>query len=116
MRTFLFKMAQAPHSGSQLQETLDVILTFAAFDQTVNLLFIDDGVFQLKKQQLADDYGLKDTLAIFNALAVYDVHDLYVEVESLQERGLSIEALALPVKPVFRRNVGALTGKFSVIF
>ncbi len=61
-------MRHAPHSGIQLQERLDIVLTTAAFDQQVALLFLDDGVFQLKKSQQVEKQGLKDTLAIFNAL------------------------------------------------
>lgn len=116
MKTYLFTLREAPHSGTQLQEKLDIILTAAAFDQAVSLLFMDDGIFQLKKHQQAHRYGLKDTLAIFNALAIYDIHHLYIEAESLQERGLKPIDLALPVQEIYRKDVAGLIRQFDIIY
>ncbi|MEQ1638264.1 MAG: sulfurtransferase complex subunit TusC [Methylococcales bacterium] len=116
VKRFLFVMRHAPHQGVALQELLDVVLTTAAFDQVVSLLFLDDGVFQLKQHQQLGSTGLKDTLAIFKALALYEVKDLYVEVESLEERGLQVTDLALPVKTVLRKEVAGLTKQFERIY
>ncbi len=116
MQRFLFIMRKAPHQGTQLQEILDVILTTAAFDQAVSLLFLDDGVFQLKQQQQPVASGLKDTLAIIHALELYGVNDYYVEVESLIERGLHITDLALPVTPLHRQDVAQLSKQFEQVY
>jgi len=115
-KKFLFIMREAPHQGIQLQEKLDVILTAAAFDQKVALLFLDDGVFQLKKGQQPESQGLKDTASIFNALEIYDVHDLYMEVESLQERGLKPSDLSLTVQEFYRKDVNELMRGYDIIF
>jgi len=108
-------MRSAPHNGIQLQEKLDVILTAAAFDQKVALLFLDDGVFQLKKGQQPEKQGLKDTAAIFNALEIYDVNDLYTEVESLQERGLKPGDLSLPVQEFYRKDINELMQQYDLV-
>lgn len=108
-------MRSTPHAGIQLQEKLDVVLTAAAFDQQVALLFLDDGVFQLKKGQKPEKQGLKDTASIFNALEIYDVNDLYMEVESLQERGLKPGDLSLPVQELYRKDINQLIKQFDVI-
>lgn len=108
-------MRTAPHNGVQLQEKLDVILTAAAFDQHVALLFLDDGVFQLKKRQQPEKYGLKDTASVFNALEIYDVHDLYTEVESLQDRGLKPVDLSLSVKEFYRKEINSLMQEYDLI-
>ena len=108
-------MDEPPHSGIKLQEKLDVILTAAAFDQKVALLFLDDGVFQLKKWQQPEKQSLKDTATIFNALEIYDVNDLYIEMESLQERGLKPSGLSLPVKEFYRKDVNALMRQYDII-
>ena len=50
-KKFLFILGTAPVSGVQVQETLDQILTTAAMEQSVSLLFLDDGVFQLVRNQ-----------------------------------------------------------------
>lgn len=108
-------MQTAPHAGIQLQEKLDLILTAAAFDQRVALLFIDNGVFQLKKGQRPENQELKETLSIFNALEIYDVKDLYVEVESLQERGLKPGSLSLTLQEFYRKDISDLMRNFDVV-
>lgn len=108
-------MRSTPHAGIQLQEKLDVVLTAAAFDQQVALLFLDDGVFQLKKGQKPEKQGLKDTASIFNALEIYDVNELYMEAESLQERGLKPSDLSLPVQEFYRKDINQLIKQFDVV-
>lgn len=115
MKRYLFVLRRPPYHGSHLQETLDSILTAAAFDQHVALLFADEGVLQLKSQQQAMTLGLKDTSAIFNALQIYDVEDLYVEQESLANAGLTTADLILPVATVTRREVSHLMRSYDII-
>lgn len=116
MRSFLFVLNQPPHDGLSAQETLDVILTVAAFDQPASLLLLDDGVFQIKKNQNPEQASLKNTSAVFKALEIYDVHDIYLEVESLQERGLKPGDLCLPIKEVYRNNIGSLMKQFQIVY
>lgn len=99
-----------------MQEMLDIILTVAAFDQEVSLLLLDDGVFQIKNRQSAEQFGLKDTAAIFNALKIYDVHNIYVETESLKERGLQFSQLGLSGQEVSRKDIAGLMQQFDVVF
>ena len=116
MKSYLFVLRKPAHSGAYVQEMLDSILTTAAFDQKVSILFLDDGVFQLKSGQNPEKAGMKDTAAIFNALEIYDVKDLYAEVESLQERGLNPGNLCLPVQEFYRRDIAGLMKRFDVVF
>lgn len=115
MKRYLFVMRRLPYNGSHLQETLDAILTVAAFDQHVAVLFADEGVMQLKNHQRAKSLDLKDTSSIFNALHIYDVEDLYVEEESLLGAGLTAADLILPVSYLPRRAVGGLLRSYDVI-
>lgn len=116
MKKFLFVMRDAPHQGVKLQELLDVVLITAAFDQSVSLLFLDDGVFQLKKNQQPAMAGLKDTLAILSALELYEINELMIEVESLQQRGLQMADLALPVNRIVRQDMAQWLQTFDVIY
>jgi tRNA 2-thiouridine synthesizing protein C len=70
-----------------------VVLIGAAFDQEVSLAFLDDGVFQLTRDQKTDGIGIKNFSPTFRALGDYDVTRLYVEREALEERGLSEDDL-----------------------
>jgi tRNA 2-thiouridine synthesizing protein C len=115
MKNYLFVMRNAPHSGIYVQELLDMVLITAAFDQQTSLLFIDDGVFQLKNAQHPAVLGQKDTAALFKTLELYEVRDLFVESESLQERGLKRGDLLLPAQPVSRSGIAALLRRYDVI-
>lgn len=108
-------MRHFPYFSSHVQETLDQLLTTAAFDQKVSLLFLDDGVCQLKSQQNAEALFLKNTAAIFQVLEVYDINDLYVEAESLSAKGLDEADLILPVKIIKRAAVNALIQQHDVL-
>jgi len=108
-------MRRPPHTGAHLQETLDMILTTAAFDQQVSILFADDGVLQLKTGQNPEQRHLKDTAAIFTALELYDVRALYAETESLSARGLAVADLILPVEMIDRCHVNSLMLRHDVI-
>jgi len=116
MKSYLFVLRKPAHSGAHVQEMLDIILTTAAFDQKVSILLLGDGVFQLKNGQHPENVGMKDTAAIFNALEIYDVNDIYTEVESLQERGLKPGDLCLPVQEFYRKDIAGLMKRFYVIF
>jgi len=115
MKHFLFVLRKPVHSGVYVQEILDIVLTTAAFDQSVSILLLDDGVFHLKNNQNPDCVGMKDTASIFKALEIYDVNDIYVEMESLQERGLMCGDLCLPVNSVYRKNIAELMKRFDVL-
>jgi len=52
-----------------------------------------DGVYQLKADQDSSDSDQKNFSPIYQALGDYDVSKLYVEQESLDERGLTLEDL-----------------------
>ena len=54
----LYVFTQAPYSTSAGIEALDALLIGAAFEQEVSVLFIHNGVFQLKDQQVASDLSL----------------------------------------------------------
>ena len=116
MKNYLFVLRKPAHNGAHVQEMLDIILTTAAFDQKVSVLLLDDGVFQLKNGQHPENVGMKDTAAIFNALEIYDINNIYTEVESLQERGLKPGDLCLPVREFYRKDIAGLIKHFDVVF
>ena len=115
MKTYLFIMRHFPHYSSHVQETLDQLLTTAAFDQNVSLLFVDDGVCQLKAHQNPKNILLKNSAAIFQVLDVYAIHNLYVEAESLSAKGLNESDLILPVKLIRRAAVNDLMQQHAVL-
>ena len=88
-KKFLYVNRKAPYGTIHAQEALEAVLIGAAFDQDVSLAFLDDGVFQLTKDQDTSAVGIKNFSPTYRALGDYEVTNLYVERESLEERGLS---------------------------
>lgn len=113
-KRFLFLLRRAPVGGQQAQEALDAALTAAAFDQPVRLLFLDDGVWQLKRGQ--QSVAGRNPAALFRSLELYDVETPpLVERESLEERGLRAEDLLIPVALVRRGQVPSLLRDCDVL-
>ncbi len=115
MKTYLFVMRHLPHISAHVQEALDQLLTTAAFDQRVSVLFLDDGVFQMKRSQNPSEMALKNTASMLLALEMYDIKQLYAESESLSERGLSLGDLSLEVETIARADVNALIKRHDVV-
>ena len=69
------------------------MLIGAAFDQDVSLAFLDDGIFQITKGQDTDGIGMKNFSKTYTALGDYEVTKIYIEKESLEERGLTLDDL-----------------------
>ena len=100
VKRFMLVNRRAPYGTIYALECLEVVLVAAAFDQDVSLAFLDDGVYQLQKNQDTSGIGVKNFSAAYRALPDYDVEKIYVEKESLLARGLSPEDLIIPVEVV----------------
>lgn len=93
IKKFMYVNRRAPHGTIYAWESLEVVLIGAAFDQDVSVAFFDDGVYQLLKNQDTSEIETKNFSPTYSALGDYDVTKLYVEQESLEERGLTIDDL-----------------------
>lgn len=87
-KRFMFVNRRAPYGTIYALESLEVVLITAAFEQDVSLAFLDDGVYQLLKEQNPSAIGMKNFSPTYRALGDYEVRKLYVETDSLQERGI----------------------------
>ena len=92
-KKFMYINRKAPYGTIYAWESLEVVLIGAAFEQDVSLAFMDDGVFQLTKGQDTKGIGMKNFSPTYAALGDYEVTKIYVEKESLEERGLTIDDL-----------------------
>ena len=92
-KNFIYINRKAPYGSVYALESLEVVLIGAAFDQNISLAFFDDGVYQLTREQNTDGIGMKNFSKAYAALGDYDVNKIYVENESLLERGLTLDDL-----------------------
>ena len=93
VKKFMYVNRKAPYGTIYALESLEVVLIGAAFEQDVSLAFLDDGVYEIAKGQDTTGIGMKNFSPTYNALGDYDVNKIYVEKESLEERGLTLDDL-----------------------
>ncbi len=107
----MFVNRKAPYGTVYALESLEVVLISAAFDQDVSLVFVDDGVYQLKKGQQTKGIETKNFSPTYRALDGYDVEKLYVERESLEARGLTEDDLIVDVTVLAAERAGRADGR-----
>ncbi len=115
MKKFMFVNRKAPYGTIHALESLEVVLIAATFDQDVSLVFLDDGVYELVKGQNSKAIGIKNFSPTYRALEGYDVEKLYVERESLDERGLTEADLLVPVEVLTSTAMAELMAEQDVI-
>jgi tRNA 2-thiouridine synthesizing protein C len=115
VKKFMYVNRRAPHGTIYAQESLEVVLVGAAFDQDVSVVFLDDGVYQIKKDQDTSAIETKNFSKTFRALEMYDVEKLYVEKESMRARGLTEDDLNVPVEVKTSEEIGRLMEEQDVV-
>ncbi len=114
-KKFMFVNRTAPYGTIYALESLEVVLITAAFDQDVSLVFVEDGVWQLKKGQQTKGIETKNFSPTYRALDGYDVEKLYVERESLEARGLAEDDLIVDVEVLDSAALGKLMAEQDVV-
>jgi tRNA 2-thiouridine synthesizing protein C len=92
-KNFLYVNRRPPYGTIYAWESLEVVLIGAAFEQVVSVAFMDDGVYQLTKGQDTSGVEMKNFSPTYSALGDYEVNQIYVEKESMEERGLTLDDL-----------------------
>ena len=114
-KKFMFVNRTAPYGTVYALESLEVVLITAAFDQDVSLVFVEDGVWQLKKGQQTKGIETKNFSPTYRALEGYDVEKLYVERESMAARGLSEDDLIVDVEVLSSAEMAELMAAQDVV-
>lgn len=115
VKKFMFVNRKAPYGTIYALEGLEVVLISAAFEQDVSLAFVDDGVYELKKGQDTKALGQKNFSPTYRALEGYDIEKLYVEKESIEERGLTPDDFVVPVTVKTADELAVLMAEQHVI-
>jgi len=114
-KKFMLVNRKAPYGSIYALESLEVVLITAAFEQDVSVVFLDDGVYQLKKGMQTKGIATKNFSPTYRALEDYDVDKLYVDADSLAARGLAAEDLVTDVKVVDSATLAALMTEQDVV-
>jgi len=115
IKKFMYLNRKAPYGTIYALESLEVILIGAAFDQDVSLVFMDDGIYQIKKDQDTTAAEVKNFSKTYRALEMYDVEKLYVEKESMEARGLTEADLLVDVEIKTKDEIADLMEEQDVL-
>jgi tRNA 2-thiouridine synthesizing protein C len=111
----LYVFTTGPYTNAAGQEGLDAVMIGAAFDLDVSLLFVHDGLHQLKLGQQANA-GIKQVTKAFRALQDFGVENIYAFDSSMLARGLSTDQLMLDVELLDSRGVAQLIKQQHKVF
>lgn len=116
MSDLLIIFRKPPVGTSWAREAIDLALVGAAFGQQATLLFMGDGVYQLLDDQQPDQVEQKGSQAMMKALPMYDIDQVYVAKESLEERGLDKSQLGFDCEPLAQPELQALLRSHKQVF
>jgi len=114
-KNILVIMRSAPYGQSRARDAIDLILTSAAYDQEISVLFQSDGIFQLIAEQQPKELGLKNINAQISAFEMYDIEAVYYDQESLSARRLKPEQLNDQIKPVSNSEIQTLLNQADTV-
>ncbi len=86
-----------PHGSAQGRESLDLTLAMSAFNESLSLFYIGDGVYQLLDGHNPTDSLQKHFQPLFKMLELYDVENIYVCEQSLLQRAITADQLMIDV-------------------
>ncbi len=115
VKKFMYLNRKAPYGTVYALEVLEMVLVSAAFEQDVYIAFVDDGVYQIRKGHDTGDIEMKSFLPTYRALEGYDIEKLYVEKESMEERGLTADDFVVPVEIIDRAAMRVLIHSMDVV-
>lgn len=115
VKKIMHVMRRAPHGTIYTYEGLEMILIMAAYEQDITVVFIDDGLFALLKNQETEEIGIKGFANTFRALDGYDVEKLFVDRHSMEERGLSTDDFIVDVDVLSSEEIGKLMKEQDVV-
>ena len=93
-------MRKAPYGSVYTAEGFRTIMGLAVFELDISVVFVDDGVYALIKDQSPLKLDMKPLGDGFPMLTEFDVKKFYVHDESLAERGLTTDDLVMEVEVV----------------
>ncbi|MEQ9905376.1 sulfurtransferase complex subunit TusC [Pectobacterium aroidearum] len=91
MKRVAFVFTHAPHGNASGREGLDALLAVSALTEEIGVFFVGDGVLQLLPQQQPDQIWMRNYIATFGVLPLYDIDCCYLCETSVRQRGLNID-------------------------
>ncbi|GAA5215129.1 sulfurtransferase complex subunit TusC [Corallincola platygyrae] len=106
---------QSPFDGNQVQETIDIGLAYAAYDQAVTLIFTDDAVSACCDSTKPEKAGYANFLKQFGAFDMYDIEEVWVNKQAMKKRGLAGSRLRESVQFVDENQIASSLSSFDIV-
>ena len=100
MNSVAVLMRRAPYGSVYTAEGFRTIVGIAVFELDITVVFVDDGVYGLVRQQDPSKLTMKPLGGGFPTLAEFGVTKFVVHDQSLAERGLAAADLVMDVEIV----------------
>jgi len=108
-------MRKAPYGTIYSFEGLEAVLVMGAYEQDISLVFIDDGVYSIKKDMDTSALGIKNFSPTFRVLEGYDIEKLYIDKESMEARGLTLDDLVVQPEVLDAEEIAKLMEEQDVL-
>lgn len=91
-------LRKAPYGSVYTAEAFRTIMGIAVFEMDICVIFLDDGVYALLKEQNPEKLDMKAIGDGFPMLKDFDVDRFVVHDKSLADRGLTTDDLVMDVE------------------
>ncbi len=115
-KKLLFISRSPPYGSNRARSLLDMSLAAAVFEQDIEMLFLDDGVYQLLRGQDGGAIGAKTLGNALEALELYGIERPGVSAAALAERGLASDDLAIAAEPLSPADIRQRIIDAQVVF
>ncbi len=111
-----FISRSAPYGRNRANLCLDMALASAVFEQNVNYVFLDDGVYQLLKGQDGAAIQSKTLGNALETLALYGIESVYADQQSLKERSIDMADLLPGMQLIDNGAISKLIESSDTVF
>ena len=125
-KTFTFMNRKAPYGTIYALEVLETVLITAAFEQHANIVFVDDGVYQLKSGQDTAAINMKNFSPTYGIIEMEkeDADEdedmdmewrIIVDKDSMEARGLNKDDFVVDVEVIASDELAAIMAEQEVV-
>ncbi|HER26500.1 MAG TPA: sulfurtransferase TusC [Rhodospirillales bacterium] len=126
VKKFMYVNRKAPYGTIYALEVLEAVLISAAFEQHACIVFIDDGVYQIRKGQDTAAINMKNFSKTYGIIAMEKedadededmdmVWRIIVEKESIEARGLSADDFIVEVEVIASADLAEIMAEQEVV-
>lgn len=108
-------LRKAPYGSVYTAEAFRTIMGIAVFEMDICVVFVDDGVYALVKDQNPEKLDMKPLGDGFPMLKDFNVKRFVVHDESLSERGLTADDLVLEVEMANSAQIAELFNEYGKV-